>query len=67
MALDGVEGAGAVGRGHDAEAVALEVRAHQADDLGVVVDDEDRSLGDRRGGLDRHREHGRGASLGLLA
>ena len=51
VALDGVEGGRAVGGGHDREAVALEVGAHQPDDLGVVVDDEDRSLGDRRGGL----------------
>ncbi len=65
VALDGIEGGRAVGGGHDREAVALEVGAHQADDLGVVVDDEDRSLGDRRGGWDRHREHGRGARLGL--
>ena len=42
MALDGVEGGRAVGRGHDREPVALEVCAHEADDLGVVVDDEDR-------------------------
>ena len=46
MAFDGVEGAGSVGRGHDAEAVALEVRSHQPDDLRVVVDDEDRPLRD---------------------
>ena len=50
MALDGVEGGRTVRGGHDAEAVALEVGAHQPDDLGVVVDDQDRSLGDRRGG-----------------
>ena len=47
-----------------AKPVALEVGPHEADDLGVVVDDEDRSLGDRRGGLGRHRKHGRGARVG---
>ena len=51
MALDGFEGGRAVGRGHDREAVALEVGAHEPDDLGVVVDDEDRSLGERLGRL----------------
>ena len=50
VAFDGVERGRAVGGGHDREAVALEVGAHQPDDLGVVVDDEDRALGDRRGG-----------------
>ena len=64
VALDGVEGGRTVGGGHDAEAVTLEVRAHQPDDLGVVVDDEDRSLGDRRGGWVGIGEHGRGVMLG---
>ena len=64
VAFDGVEGGRAVRRGHDREAVALEVRAHQPDDLGVVVDDQDRSLGERRGGRARHRQHGRGARVG---
>ena len=66
VALDGVEGGRAVGGGHDGEAVALEVRPHEPDDLGVVVDDEDRSFGDGHGWLDRHREHRRGAMLGGL-
>ena len=38
---DGGERGAAVGRGRDAEAVALEVHPDEADDLGVVVDDED--------------------------
>ena len=50
VAFDGIERGRAVRRGHDREAVALEVRPHQPDDLGVVVDDQDRSLGERRGG-----------------
>jgi hypothetical protein len=49
MTLDGIEGSRAIRRGHDAEAVAFEVRAHEADDLGVVIDDEDRALRERRG------------------
>ena len=40
--LDRVERRRPVGRGHDREPVALEVRAHEPDDLRVVVDDEDR-------------------------
>jgi hypothetical protein len=42
--LDRLEGGRAVGSGHDREAVAFEVRPDQADDLGVVVDDEDRTV-----------------------
>ena len=64
--LDGVEGGRAVGRGDDREPVALEVGPHEPDDLGVVVDDEDRALRDRHRGLVRHRQHGRGAMLGRL-
>ena len=63
VAFDGVERGRAVRRGHDREAVALEVRAHQPDDLGVVVDDQDRALGERRGGRAWHRQHGMGARV----
>ena len=48
--LDGVERGRPVGGRHDRVALALEVGAHEPDDLGVVVDDEDRSLGSRLGG-----------------
>ena len=48
MTFDGIEGGGSIGGGHDAETVALEVGSHEPDDLGVVVDDEDRALGERR-------------------
>ena len=64
VALDGFEGGWTVRGGHDREAVALEVGAHQTDDLGVVVDDEDRSIGERLGRLGRHRKHGRGVTVG---
>ena len=58
--LDGVERGRPVGRGHDTEAVALQVRPHEPDDLRVVVDDEDRRGRDGRvGGRGRHREHRR--------
>ena len=67
--LDGIERGGAVGGGHDREAVALEVGPHEPDDLGVVVDDEDRGGRDRRIGRRSvgggHRQHGRGAMLGV--
>ncbi len=63
VALDGVEGGRPVRRGHDREAVALQVGADEPHDLGVVVDDQDRALGERRVRL-RHRVHGRGARLG---
>ena len=63
VALDGVEGGRTVGGRDDREAVALEVGAHEPDDLGVVVDDEDRSLGDAaRDGWAGIGKHGRGAT-----
>ena len=40
--LDRAERGPAVAGGHDPEALALEVRPDESDDLGVVVDDEDR-------------------------
>ena len=42
VGLDGVERGRAVGGRDDAEPVALEVGPDEPDDLGVVVDDEDR-------------------------
>ena len=47
--LDRVERGRPVGRGDDAEPVALEVRPDEPDDLRVVVDDEDRPIGQGRG------------------
>jgi len=43
-----------VGRRHDGEPVTFEIGPDEPDDLGVVIDDEDRPIGDG-GGL--HREH----------
>ncbi len=42
--FDGVERSRAVGRGHNREAVPFQVGAHEPDDLGVVVDDQDRAI-----------------------
>ena len=42
VAIDCLEGRAAVAGRHDSEAVAFEVRPDEADDLRVVVDDEDR-------------------------
>lgn len=64
MSLDRVQGGRSVRRGHDAEAVALQVRAHQPDDLRIVIDDQDRPLRDDIECLVRHGQHGRGAMLG---
>jgi hypothetical protein len=60
VALDRVKRRRPIRRGHDAEPVAFQVRPDQPDDLGVIVDDEDRSGGDgavARSG--RHGQHGR--------
>ena len=65
VAFDRVERSRAVRGGHHAEAVALEVGAHEPDDLGVVVDDQDRSLRERCAGRVRHLEHGRGVRVGF--
>ena len=58
--LDGLERRRPIRGGHDREAVPLQVRPHEPDDLRVIVDDEDRRSRDgrvsRRSG---HREHGR--------
>ena len=63
VGLDGVERGRPVRGGHDREALALEVGPHQPDDLRVVIDDEDRSLGTRLVRGSGHRQHGRGARL----
>jgi hypothetical protein len=48
MGLDRIEGGRPVGGGDDREPVALEVRPDEPDDLGVVVDDQDRPIGQGR-------------------
>ena len=45
MVLDRGESGGPVGGRHDAIALALQVGAHEPDDLGVVVHDQDGSIG----------------------
>ena len=56
MAIDGGEGGTTVGRGDHVEPVALEVGAHEPDDLLVVVHDEDRTNGTiERGHGGQHR------------
>ena len=60
VGLDRVEGGRPVRCSHDPEAVAFEIGPHEPDDLGVVVDDEDRGRRDRRiRDRGRHRQHGR--------
>jgi hypothetical protein len=54
MRLDRVQGGRSVGGGDDPIAFALEVRPDEPDDLGVVVDDEDRPVGERRRLHDEH-------------
>ena len=48
MAFDGVEGGRTIASRDDGEPVAFEVRADEPDDLCVVVDDQDRAIGERR-------------------
>ena len=45
MLLDRAKGGPPVTGGHDRVSLALEVRADEGDDLGVVVDDEDGGVG----------------------
>ena len=54
MRLDRVQRRGPIGGRHDAEPVPLQIRPDEPDDLGVVVDDEDRAVGE---GGRLHREH----------
>jgi hypothetical protein len=56
LRFDCVERRGSVARGDDPVALALEVRPDEANDLRVVVDDEDRSVGEWRR---LHHEHHR--------